>query len=68
MPMNGTQLGDEIEAATASVIEDVANNPPGTPMTAQQLKDFSAAQGQAIINHIVSNAIISTPTGPGSIS
>lgn len=68
MPMNGTQLGDEIEAATAGVIAAVANNPPGTPMTEQQLKDFSAAQGQAIINHIVSNAVISTPAGPGSIS
>ncbi len=67
MAMNGARLGTAIAAAVQVIIDQINANPPGTPMTPAQLEASHAASGQQIIDEIVNNAEIFTPSGPGSI-
>lgn len=66
--MDANRLGSAMNAAVDIVLADIATNPPGTPMTDAQRQAFVQAYAGAIISEIVTNATITTPAGPGSIS
>jgi len=57
-----------MNSAIDLVLADIATNPAGTPMTDAQRQAFAQAYAGAIISEIITNATISTPSGPGSIS
>ena len=67
MAMEGKKLGAEMFAKIQEVIDEIANNPTGHPMTLDQKQRLNSVAGEAIVNHIRDNAEIITPTGPGRI-
>jgi hypothetical protein len=66
MALNSAALGNEINAALASVLADIDNNPPGQAMTESQKLAMGEAYAGAIIDHIKNNAQVtgSSPSGP----
>ncbi len=66
--MDANRMGASMNSAIDLVLADIATNPAGTPMTDAQRQAFAQAYAGAIISEIITNATISTPSGPGSIS
>jgi hypothetical protein len=66
MALNPSGLGNEINAAIDTVLQDIANNPAGQPMTSAQQQAMASAYAGAIIDHIKNNAQVtgSSPSGP----
>ena len=68
MALNATLLGNQINSAIQTVLDDIANNPEGTSMTSAQKDAMAEAYAGAIIDHIKTYGVVtvSTPSGPGT--
>lgn len=63
MAMNGNQLGNEIVAAVAPLKAAVD---PFSEISQAQIDAIETARATAIVNHIVANAVTTTPVTGGS--
>jgi hypothetical protein len=68
MPMDGDVLGAAMAAAIQTVIDNIASNPPGTPMSEAQKVELNSVAGGAIIDHIKNNAVVTVNVIGGSSS